>query len=304
MGGSVSKSTIQGNKKTLDNLDLALSQILTDTLKKYSEMVDANVSAQHEAHIETFKKRGADLPPIPAPKIGIQDAFKAQCTKDVVMIIKNKLNRFPKWALVERGFIFSSKKPVPYEIQDPQNLNKDQLCLKMAELYTALLLSIELAVRSLFTCRQSLDTLTARLEAGFITKNKESRDAIHDSPANELWFKTMNDLQKMYDKHSRDAKKLFNSLNGVSVLSTQEVDKFKTQLAALNNKMQALPNQCTLLFDQLDRIPTIGKALGDKCTELKIDPKQCSKDMVSIKEQQKKAAEALAAAQSKTLAPK
>lgn len=304
MGGSISKSTIKGNKSTLDKLDLALSDILTTTLQKYSEMVEANVSAQHQAHIETFKKRGATLAPIPAPKVSIQDTFKAKCTKDVVMIIKNKLQRFPKWALVERGFLFSSKKPIPYEIQDPSNLNKDQLCQKMAELYTALLLSIELAVTSLFTCRKSLDDLSARLDTSFVTKNKETRDAIHDTPANAQWFTSMNDLQKMYDKNARAAKKLFNSLNGVSVLSTGEVDKFKSQLAALNNQMQALPNQCSLLFDQLDRIPTIGKAIAEECVELKIDPKQCNKDFVNVKRQQQEAAKKLEEAQMKALAPK
>lgn len=279
MGGSVSKSTIISNKQTLDKLDLTLSDILTSTLKKYSELLEQNVYVGHEAQIETFRKRGAMLSDIPAPQVSIQDTFKAKCTNDLVMIIKDKLKKFPKWALVERGFLFNSKKPIPFELQDPQNMNKEQLCQKMAELYTALLLSIEVTVRSLFACRISIDNV--------------AKDSVYDSPVNEPWFKSMNDLQKLYEKHAREAKKLFNSLNSVSVLDSAQVDQFKTKLGNLNNKMQTLPQQCTMMFDQIKLIPTMGKEVVEECKKYNIKSKVCNQDTINIKKQELEAKRAL-----------
>lgn len=289
MGGSVSKSTIVGNQKTLAKLDQTLSDILTSTLKKYSEMVDNSISAAHQANIDTFRKRGVMMPDIPKPKLSVHEVFKGKCTKDVVILIHDKLQRFPKWALINRGFLFSSKKPVPFALQDTQSMTKEQLCMKMAELYTALLLSIEIVVRSLYTCRQSIDTLSTRLDNAFVTKAKDSRDPIHNTPANEQWFKSMDQLQQMYKKHATEAKKLFNSLDTTNTLDSQTVDKFKMKLGTLNNKMQALPAQCSMLFDQIDRTPTIGKALADECKTLKVSPKACSKAMVAVKKQEQKA---------------
>ncbi len=280
MGGAASKSTIVGNKSTLADLDSTLSDILTSTLAKYSELMEEKVSTAHKTHIQTFKKKGASLEAIPTPEVSIHDTFKGKCTNDVVVVIKNKLKRFPKWALVERGILFNGTKDIPFEIQDPQNMAKEALCQKMAELYTALLLSIEIVVKSLFACRTSIDALTARVDSSFTTKDNKSNDAVHDTGANSLWFKSMDELQKLYEKHAKEAKTLFNSLDSTDTLTSAEVDKFKQKLGELNVKMQSLPQQCSMMFDKIDRTPTIGQSLAEDCKRMGIDDQECSADLV------------------------
>ena len=288
MGGSVSKSTIKGNQKTLDDMDLTLSKLLTETLNKYSEFVEKETNAYHAQIIENFEKKSTSLPVKP-PSTNIKDVFKAKCNKDVVVIIKKKLNKFPKWALQERGFLFTSMKEVPLAIQDTNNMNKDEMCTKMAQLYTALLFSIELAITSLFTCREGILQLHSRLNAPFTSVSGATKDPVGDSPANEEWFKAMNEYQKMYKKRANEAKKLFNSLKGKSTLSKEQVDKFINKLDALNRKLNTMPQQCKILYESVDRQETISQATADTCKKLKIKAKACNQSTIELKKMEQDA---------------
>ena len=84
-------SPINKNAAIMRNQNI--EKIIQTVLKKYSEMVEDNISANHKTHIETFKNKGTSLPSIIPPNVNILDTFKAKCTKDVVMIIQNKLQQ-------------------------------------------------------------------------------------------------------------------------------------------------------------------------------------------------------------------
>ena len=295
MGGSISKSTLTKNAAGINKMNQNIEKVMQTVLKKYSEMVKAEMGDYYQKLAGVMKEPGLSLPP--PPQVNIAQIFGQKCTNDLVAIFEKKLDKFPKYALEQSAMFGTKLVPITMELADADSVRKQTLCRNLSQLYIAFLDLIEQSVSALVSCRSVMDGIILRLKQPFQGPNGNS-GPIAESKANLAWFKKMSELQKTYSKQLKMVDKFLKKMNGITLLSDKKLQKLISEMQKINTENQQLPNKCNALVTELQSIQTVDVRQAAECTRLKIPEKNCSANSIDtairqLEQQQRLAAQKL-----------